>query len=45
MADPLRDPLTVVSILLVLTNTLLLAACWRRPAVELAVEPVQSRTT
>lgn len=43
MADPLlSDPLIVTSILIALTNGLLLAAFGREPAV--AVERVHSRT-
>lgn len=32
MADPLSSPLTLVSILVALTNAALLVACWRLPA-------------
>lgn len=32
MADPLVNPLTLVSILVALANAALLVACWRLPA-------------
>ncbi len=31
MAEPLTNPLTVVSIFVALTNAVLLVACWRLP--------------